>query len=93
MGMKDAFSSGIADFSGMDGTKSLFISKVLHKAYVEVNEEGTEAAAATVIIMELTAIPNQDITTFIADHPFIFLIQQKETGAILFMGKVTDPSE
>jgi len=91
MGMGDAFSPGIADFSGMDGAKSLFISKVLHKAFVEVNEEGTEAAAATAIIMELTAV--MDPTTFVADHPFIFLIQQKETGAILFTGKVTDPSE
>ena len=91
MGMTDAFNPGIADFSGMDGTKDLFISKVLHKAYVEVNEEGTEAAAATAIIMELTAI--LEPTTFIADHPFIFLIQQKETGAILFMGKITNPSE
>ena len=94
MGMKDAFIPDIADFSGMDGTKNLFISKVLHKAFVEVNEEGTEAAAATVIVMELTAMPGeQNLTTFIADHPFIFLIQQKETGAILFTGKVTDPSE
>ena len=94
MGMDDAFKPGIADFSGMDGTKNLFISKVLHKAFVEVNEEGTEAAAATVIIMELTAAPGGvDPTTFIADHPFIFLIQQKDTGAILFMGKVIDPSE
>jgi serpin B len=90
MGMTDAFTPYVADFSGMDGTNNLFISKVLHKAYVEVNEEGTEAAAATAIIMELTAI--LEPTTFIADHPFIFLIQQKETGAILFMGKITNPS-
>ncbi len=94
MGIDDAFTPGVADFSGMDGTKNLFISKVLHKAFVEVNEEGTEAAAATAIIMELTAIPGEeDLTTFIADHPFIFLIQQKETGAILFMGRVDDPSQ
>lgn len=91
MGMTDAFNPNVADFSGMDGTNNLFISKVLHKAFVEVNEEGTEAAAATVIIMNFTSI--LEPTTFIADHPFIFLIQQKETGAILFMGKVTNPSE
>ena len=91
MGMTDAFSPGIADFSGMDGTNDLFISEVLHKAFIEVNEEGTEAAAATSIIIGVTAI--QEPTTFIADHPFIFLIQQKETGAVLFIGKVTNPSE
>ena len=88
MGLIDAFLPGNSDFSGMDGTKNLFISRALHQAYVEVNEEGTEAAAATSIIMELTAVP----TSFIADHPFVFLIQHKETGAILFMGRVTDPS-
>ncbi|MCJ7571450.1 MAG: serpin family protein [Candidatus Thermoplasmatota archaeon] len=91
MGMTDAFSPGVANFSGMDGTNDLFISKVLHKAFIDVNEEGTEAAAATAIIIGVTAI--QEPTTFIADHPFIFLIQQKETGAILFMGKVMNPSE
>jgi len=90
MGMTDAFSPGVADFSGMDGTNDLFISKVLHKAFIEVNEEGTEAAAATAIIIGTTAI--LEPTTFIANHPFIFLIQQKETGAVLFMGKVMDPS-
>ena len=91
MDMTDAFSPGVADFSGMDGTNDLFISKVLHKAFIEVNEEGTEAAAATAIIIGVTAI--QEPTTFIADHPFIFLIQQKETGAVLFMGKVMNPFE
>ena len=91
LGINDAFSPGIADFSKMDGTNSLFIGKALHQSFVEVNEEGTEAAAATAIIMELTAMPDEKF--FIADHPFIFLIQHEETGAILFMGKVTDPSE
>ena len=88
MGIVDAFLPGVADFSGMDGTKNLFISRALHQAFVEVNEEGTEAAAATTIIMELTAVPD----SFIANHPFIFLILHKETGAILFMGRVNDPS-
>ncbi len=91
MGMIDAFNPGVADFSGMDGTNDLYISEVLHKAFIEVNEEGTEAAAATAIIIGVTSI--QEPTTFIADHPFIFLIQQKETGAVLFMGKVINPSE
>jgi serpin B len=88
MGIVDAFLPGIADFSGMDGTKNLFISTALHQAFVEVNEQGTEAAAATSIIMELTAMPDN----FRADHPFVFLIQHKETGAILFMGRFADPS-
>jgi serpin B len=87
MGINDAF-SGKADFSGMDGTKNLFIGKALHNAFIEVNEEGTEAAAATAIIVDLLATPN----FFRADHPFIFLIQHKETGTILFIGKVMDPS-
>ena len=87
MGMVDAFSEIDADFSGMDGTKSLFISDILHKAFVEVNEEGTEAAAATAVIVTTSAITN----TFNADHPFVFLIQHEETGAILFMGKIMSP--
>ena len=91
MGIVDAFLPGVADFSGMDGTNYLFISTALHQAYVEVNEEGTEAAAATAIIMELSMVP--DPNKFRADHPFIFLIQHEETGAILFMGKVMNPAE
>ena len=91
MGIRDAFISGGADFSKMDGTNWLFIGQALHQSFIEVNEEGTEAAAATAIIMELTAMPDEKY--FIADHPFIFLIQHEETGAILFMGRVTDPSE
>jgi serpin B len=89
MGMVDAFTPWVANFSKMDGTNDLFISKVLHKAFIEVNEEGTEAAAAPVIIIELTAILTDNFT---ADHPFVFLIQHKDTGAILFTGKVMDPS-
>ena len=88
MGIIDAFTSA-ADFSGMDGTKNLFISRALHQAFVEVNEEGTEAAAATALIMELTAIP----FSFRADHPFTFLIQHEETGAVLFMGRAMNPAD
>lgn len=91
MGIIDAFSPGSADFSGMDGTNNLFISKALHQSYIDVNEEGTEAAAATTIIVELTSIPEQK--EFKADHPFVFLIQHKVTGALLFMGKVMNPTE
>ena len=92
MGIIDAFIPDIADFSKMDGTNALFISEVIHQSFVEVNEEGTEAAAATAIIMETTAIPEEP-KRFIADHPFVFLIQHKETGAILFMGRVMNPAE
>ncbi len=89
MGMPTAFGGG-ADFSGMTGNKDLIISQVIHQAFVEVNEEGTEAAAATaVIVAEKAAIIPTN--SFIADHPFIFIIQHKETGNILFMGKVVEP--
>jgi len=89
MGMDLAFSFN-ADFSGMNGFGGLFIGKVLHKAFIEVNEEGTEAAAATTVHMFETAMPGQS-KVFDADHPFMYLIQHKETGTILFMGKVVDP--
>jgi len=89
MGMQTAFTWPGADFSGMDGTNNLFISNVIHQAYINVDEEGTEAAAATAVTMTLSAIPN----FFRADHPFIFIIQEKTTGGILFIGKVTDPSK
>lgn len=93
MGMNNPFTTS-ADFSGITGIPNLFISKVLHKAFVEVNEEGTEAAAATAVIMELTGInPNEpEKLIFDADHPFIFLIREKDTGLILFTGKVMEPS-
>ncbi len=86
LGMPDAFSSS-ADFSEMDGTHDLFISHVAHKAYVSVDEEGTEAAAATGVIMTLSLPPMIRV-----DRPFLFLIRDTETGVILFMGRVMDPS-
>jgi serpin B len=89
MGMPTAFKWPGADFSGMDGTKDLYISNVIHQAYVEVNEEGTEAAAATAVMVGMTGMPNQ----FRADHPFIFMIQERTAGGILFIGKVVDPSK
>ena len=92
LGMPTAFSPA-ADFSGMDGTKDLFISDVIHKAFVDVNEEGTEAAAATAVIIKLSASPPENpIPEFRADHPFLFLIQDNETGAILFIGRVVNPA-
>jgi serpin B len=92
MGMQDAFNAQVADFSGMDGTKELFISNVVHKAFVDVDEEGTEAAAATAVIIGVTSMPVTDIQLTI-DQPFIFLIQDKPTGSILFLGRVLDPMQ
>ncbi|OHB77236.1 MAG: hypothetical protein A2Z25_08330 [Planctomycetes bacterium RBG_16_55_9] len=91
MGMEDAFSRS-ADFSGMNGKKDLFISAVIHKAYVDVNEEGTEAAAATAVTMKLTSIgPGPRPPVFRADHPFLFLIRDNQSGSILFIGRVMNP--
>lgn len=90
MGMKRAFSSE-ADFSGMDGTRLLYISDVLHKAFVEVNEEGTEAAAATGVIMAMRAMPAPP-KEFRADRPFIFIIRENSSKQILFIGRVANPA-
>jgi serpin B len=91
MGMPLAF-GGSADFSGMTSEEKLFISKVIHQAFVDVNEKGTEAAAATVIILAPTGLPVQlPRATFRADHPFVILIRDTRTGSILFMGRVADP--
>ncbi|MBU1701271.1 MAG: serpin family protein [Candidatus Eisenbacteria bacterium] len=90
MGMPDAFSDR-ADFSGMSARGDLFIDAVLHKAFVDVNEEGTEAAAATAVTMRMaTAMPERPII-FRADHPFIFMIREKGSGSILFMGRFMKP--
>ncbi|XP_056680205.1 serpin B10 isoform X2 [Monodelphis domestica] len=89
MGMSDAFSTSHADFSGMTEMKNLFLSEVFHKAFVEVNEEGTEAAASTAedfsVRMKLPSL------TFNVDHPFLFFIKHKKTNCILFYGKVYSP--
>jgi serpin B len=89
MGMPTAFGMS-ADLSGMDGTDRLFIQDAFHKAFVEVNEEGTEAAAATAVVVGLKGMDYTPV--FYADHPFIFMIMDTESGNILFMGRVTDPS-
>ncbi|MBD3189009.1 MAG: serpin family protein [Candidatus Heimdallarchaeota archaeon] len=93
LGIEDAFSEK-ADFSGMTDPTEFFISQVIHKAFVDVNEEGTEAAAVTAVAMVLASarLPPK-IPVFRADHPFIFLIYDKPTGVILFMGRVMDPQE
>ena len=85
MGMPTAFADD-ADLSGMDGTRDLFVTGVFHKAFVDVNEEGTEAAAATGVVVGGGATP-----VFRADHPFVFLIVEKDSGAILFIGRVVNP--
>jgi len=91
MGMIDAFSVN-ADFSGMNGRRDLFISAVIHKAYVDVNEEGTEAAAATAVTMKLTSVGPTRIPVFQADHPFLFVIRDNHSGSILFIGRVMNPN-
>jgi serpin B len=93
LGMPTAFSGSQADFSGMDGTTDLYIAAVIHQAFVAVDEEGTEAAAATAVIVGTSAVMSpRPIPEFRADHPFIFLIQNDSTGEILFMGRVTNPT-
>ncbi len=89
MGMRDAF-SGDADFSGMTGGRELYISAVVHKAYVKVDEEGTEAAAATGVVMRVTAVA--EVPVFRADRPFVFVIRDRVSGSILFVGRVMNPT-
>jgi len=92
LGMGDAFSPEKADFAGMDSKSHwLYLGAVLHKAFVDVNEEGTEAAAATGVVVGITSVRVQP-PTFRADHPFLFLIRDNRTGSILFMGRVVDPT-
>jgi len=90
MGMPVAFSGG-ADFSGMTGNRDLFIADVIHKAFVSVDEAGTEAAAATAVVIKEIAAPLEPIEVTI-DRPFVFLIRDIETGTILFVGRIVDPS-
>jgi serine protease inhibitor len=92
MGMTLAFTRS-ADFSGIDGKRDLFISAVIHKAFVDVNEEGTEAAAATAVVIARPAavVRPEPVVEFRADHPFAFLIRHNRSGSILFLGRVTNP--
>ncbi len=90
MGMPIAF-SGAADFSGMTGNRELFIADVVHKAFVSVDEAGTEAAAASAVVMPISMPPEPPVEVTV-NHPFIFFIYDIETGAILFVGRVVDPS-
>ena len=90
LGMPTAFTDR-ADFSGITSEASLLIQDVLHEAFISVDEEGTEAAAATAVVVGLTSAPAEPIELTV-DRPFLFLIQERETGAVLFLGRVTDPT-
>ena len=90
LGMPDAFSLSNADFSGITGNRDLFVSAVVHKAFVEVNEEGTEAAAATAVVMMLESF-TQPSPIIRFDHPFLFFIRHNNSGSILFWGRCTSP--
>jgi serpin B len=92
MGMTDMFSTKLADFSGMDGTRELCVSKVLHQAVVDVNEEGTEAAAVTAVVMMKKCLAvRKDPFEFRADRPFLFFIRDNSTNSILFLGRLVRP--
>jgi serpin B len=92
LGMADAFTDR-ADFSGMDGAHDLSIGRVVHQAFVEVNEAGTEAAAATGVTMVGLAMRAGPVPVFRADHPFLFIIRDPATGGILFLGRFATPTE
>ncbi|MFN8178791.1 MAG: serpin family protein [bacterium] len=93
LGMVSAFDAQSADFSGMDGARDLSLALVAHQAYVDVDERGTEAAAATASGLALGYVREGPNAEFRADHPFLFLIRDKLTGCILFLGRVVNPAE
>ena len=95
IGIKEAFNSGTADFSKMiivEG-QNVYISEVMHKTYIDVNEKGTEATAATSVGMSLTSVsePEEELFKMIVDRPFVFTIDDKESGEILFIGAIINP--
>jgi serpin B len=93
LGIRDAFSDR-ADFRGIAADGRLFISDVFHKAFVQVDEQGTEAAAATAVAIDVSAArpPPPTSVRFRADHPFLYFVVDKTSGLILFMGRIVDPS-
>jgi serpin B len=92
MGMPDASTPGLADFFGIDGKKDLYLSHLFHKAWGQVNEAGTEAAAAMIGVVGTTSVGGGEPPVFRADHPFLFLIRDTQTGSVLFLGRLTNPS-
>ena len=92
MGMPIAFHQGAANFSGMNCQDNLFISDVLHKSFLEVNEEGSKATGATAVVMEEKSVPKEP-SIFHADHPFLFLIRDNRTGSLLFLGRLVNPQK
>ena len=93
MGMGIAFKKGLADFSKMRSDNDLFISSVLHKTFVEVNEEGTEAAAVTVVETAVSSVSLSHGFSMIINRPFLFVIRENRSGAIMFIGKIVNPKE
>jgi len=92
LGMTDAFDQGSADFSLITGAPELFVSDVIHEAFIAVDEAGTEAAAATAVVMDLRAAMPVDMIELEIDRPFLFSLYDRETGEILFIGRVADPT-
>ncbi len=91
LGMGIAFDDGEADFTGMYEPGGIFIDRIIHKTFLEVDEEGTEAAAATVVAMALTSIEGETYPVIRVDRPFLFAIRENHSGTILFIGKIVDP--
>ena len=95
LGMTDVFDRNLADLSGIADVgpgRNLYVSSAFHDAYVGVNEQGTEAAAVTTVSINLDSAPYPSPPRFVADHPFIFIVQDDESGTILFMGRLSDPT-
>jgi serpin B len=91
MGMGVAFNAGQADFSRINSIEQLFISEVLHKTFVDVDEKGTEAAAVTVVVVELTGVGGSGFVMRV-DRPFVFVIRERQSNALCFMGKIVEPT-
>ena len=89
--MPAAFDPQSANFTGMTRQERLFIGAVLHMTFIDVDEKGTEAAAATLVMLKVGGARRQEPVPFVADHPFLFFIKQRKTGCILFAGRVTTP--